>query len=206
VAKDDSVLSADSRTVVMSEDHESTGLDILLKMKGVTHPSTSVIGVDPGMTFGLALLVDGIVISKRSVSSPLDAANLTIDWIRYISVRFPGLPLLVRIGTGSKLFSVLYLRDVPDNGPHLIQMVDEHHTSVACGAESDKSSAVIIAKRAGRAVLKSDYAMLVREGHVRTLKRLWVQLTGGRINLSNDNAVDIIEGRRTLRSLLSEQG
>jgi hypothetical protein len=157
------------------------------------------------MRSGLALVIDGLVISKRTLSSPLDVVNLTLRWAGYASARFPGTPLLVRIGTGSKLFSALYLREVSGRGPYIVQLVDEHHTSIASGAESDRSSAVLIAKRAGRCALEQDYNMPFREGHIRTLKRLYLRLTGGRMHLSSEDARDIIEGRQTLRSLLNEQ-
>ncbi|MEM2142583.1 MAG: hypothetical protein QXS20_01045 [Candidatus Thorarchaeota archaeon] len=194
----------DPRTVIMNNDDQITMLEILLRLRGISTPSTIVIGVDPGMRFGLALVIDRAVILKHTAVSPPDAATTTKHWIKYLMSRFPMCRTMIRIGTGSKLFAVMYLREVSDVETALIEIVNECNTSVSVGPGADSSSAVLIANRTGRSVSGNDYVVSTRSGNLESIRRLHTYLTQGKGHLSNEDARAIVEGHKLLSDLLDE--
>lgn len=202
--RDETLYTYDTRAVFMDGDDESTSIDINLRLLSILHPSLAAIGVDPGMRFGLALVVDGRPVSGRTTDSPIAAASIVWRWTQFLNSRFPGARVVARIGTGSRLFSVLCLRELRDKNALMIELVDEHHTTRANGTGSDESSAAIIASRAGHRPTDADYLLSVREGDLVCLKKLYAQLTNGEEQLSTDDALSIIEGGRQLSQFLKE--
>ena len=197
-------LSHDQRLVLLDDSSaDRTAIQILLKLMDVADPKYWAIGVDPGMRFGLALATDGLVVLRRTASSPSEAVNFTAEWARHVDGLFPGGHLVIRLGSGSRLYSVLYLRRLAEIGSELrIELVDEHHTTISGGSLSDESSAVMIAARRGRPIVESDMKLDVREGDVRSLKRLYHRLTRGKRRLSSQEAHALIRGETTLADLL----
>jgi hypothetical protein len=202
--RDETLYTSDTRAVFMDGDDESTSIDINLRLLSILHPSLAAIGVDPGMRFGLALVVDGRSVSGRTTDSPIAAANTVWRWAHFLNSRFPEARVVIRIGTGSRLFLLLCLRELRDKNSLMIELVDEHHTTRANGTGSDESSATIIASRAGHRPTGADYLLSAREGDLVCLKKLYAQLTNGKEQLSTDEALSIIEGDRQLSQFLKE--
>ncbi|MHA1939491.1 MAG: hypothetical protein ACW97O_14875, partial [Candidatus Thorarchaeota archaeon] len=150
---------------------DATAIEVMIGLFDVRNPSIVAVGIDPGMKFGLALTADSTAIYTATASTPFAAANHTLHWLTIVQQHFPN-SILVRVGTGSRLYSALYLREMKDSvTPRIqIEMVDERHTTRV--GESDKSSATLIASRKGRPVTEEDTILEAKEGYVKSLKRL----------------------------------
>ncbi|MHA2117975.1 MAG: hypothetical protein ACW98J_03565 [Candidatus Thorarchaeota archaeon] len=182
---------------------DATSIEVMIGLFDVRNPLVIAIGIDPGMKFGLALTADGTAIYTTTASTPFAAANHTIHWITIVQQHFQN-SILVRVGTGSRLYSALYLRGMKDSNTQTIQieMVDERHTTRV--GESDKSSAALIASRKGRRVADEDLYLEVKEGYVKSLKRLVKKVTEGRLSLTSAQAFSVLQNEMLLEEILSE--
>ncbi|MFX1559588.1 MAG: hypothetical protein ACFFBL_03275 [Promethearchaeota archaeon] len=186
-------------------DPDFTSIEILSKLNDVHNPSIAVIGVDPGMRFGVVLVIDGVVTFKNSLTTPGAAARLTSRLESYVTRLFPECKTIVRAGTGSKLYSTLYLRNMNQEFPILdIELVNEHHTTLSGGVTSDQSSAIIIAGRIGRPQVEKDRVLELKEGYVRSLKSFVRRHTRGKREISSDDARSILSGNLSLDRILND--
>lgn len=178
-------------------------IEILSKLNDIHSPSFAIIGIDPGMRFGVALVIDGIVTFKNSPISPRAAAQLSSRLESYVAHLFPTCKTIIRVGTGSKLYSALYLRNMNHQFPDLdIELVNEHHTSLSGGVTSDQTSAILIAGRTGRAHNENDRILEAKEGYVKSLKSYVQRFTRGKRKITTDEARAILLGETSLDSIL----
>ena len=197
-----------SRLVIVqrNSDEDHIEIEVMLKLFGVDEIKEIVIGVDPGLRFGLAFVVNGCVVFSRTRSSPHDAVNLTRKLAIYSHQRFPDNRFSIRLGTGSRLYYVLYLRALTNAISGVgIELVDEHHTTLPGGYATDQSSAIMIAARTGRNHSKKDLKLKPKPGYIRALKHLVAKLTNNDINLSTEDARSVLLDRTTLASILKEE-
>jgi hypothetical protein len=196
----------DSLVIVEEElDPDFTSVEILAKLNDVHEPKLAVVGVDPGMRFGVALVVDGVVIFKDSKTSSGAAVQITLSLRSYAERLFPSCQTVIRVGTGAKLYTTLFLRDALNQSPHLeIELVNEHHTTISGGVTSDQSSAILIAGRAGRQQTESDMLLDPKAGYVRSLRQYVKRVTRGRRNISADEARAILLDKTSLNSILED--
>ncbi|MHA3963988.1 MAG: hypothetical protein AM325_010645 [Candidatus Thorarchaeota archaeon SMTZ1-45] len=191
-------------TVDEMMDLDFTSIEILAKLYDVHNPVVATIGVDPGMRFGVALVIDGVVLFKDSLTTPGFAARLTSRLESYVSRLFPNCKTIVRAGTGSRLFSTLYLRTMNKEFPSLnIELVNEHRTTLSGGVTSDQSSAILIAGRSGRPYEENDAILEPKVGYVRSLKLFVQRFTRGKRALSTDEARAILLGELSLDCVLT---
>ncbi|MFX0055853.1 MAG: hypothetical protein ACFFAX_06180 [Promethearchaeota archaeon] len=192
-----------SRLVVVNEvsNDDATAIEIMLALLDIRNPAVIAIGIDPGMKFGLALVADGVAIYAITASTPRIASNYTFHWISIIRKHFRN-RVLVRVGTGSRLYSALYLRSIKDRAINAfeVEMVDERHTTKR--GESDKSSATLIASRKGRPVSNEDFVLDTKAGYVRSLKRLVAKVTEGRLILTSTQAKSVLLNEIPLDEIL----
>jgi hypothetical protein len=159
------------------------------------------IGIDPGMRYGLAILLNGLVVYSRICASPRKAAKTTQHWSNIVSKLFSGVELVVRTGTGSRLYLTLYLRELEKICHHItVELVDEHRTTFR--GESDTSSAAIIASRRGKLFNHSSLVLDHKLGYIRSLKRYIRRSTDGLKKLSTDEAKSILSGTSDLDDFL----
>jgi hypothetical protein len=185
-------------------DPDFTSIEIISRLNDIQSPSVAVIGIDPGMRFGVALVIDGVVTFKRSLPSPGDAARLSSCLESYITHLFPRCKTIVRVGTGSKLYSTLYLRNMNYQFPDLdIELVNEHHTTLSGGATSDQTSAILIAGRSGRPHTENDRILEPKEGYIKSLKLLVQRFTRGNREISKDEARAVLLGETSLDCILT---
>jgi hypothetical protein len=182
---------------------DATAIEVMIGLFDIRNPSVIAIGIDPGMKFGLALTADGTAIYTTTASTPFAAANHTLHWITIVQQRFQN-SILLRVGTGSRLYSALYLRAMKDSNTQRIQieMVDERHTTRV--GESDKSSAALIASRKGRPVTDEDLYLEAKEGYVKSLKLLVKKITEGRLSLTSAQASSVLQNEILLEEILGE--
>ncbi|MFX1481809.1 MAG: hypothetical protein ACFFCP_01320 [Promethearchaeota archaeon] len=184
-------------------DPDFTSVEILVRLNKVDNPTLAVIGIDPGMTTGVALVMDGTVTYKNSQSSPSATVRLTLCLKSYVKRLFPTCPVIVRVGTGSKLYSTLYLREALSQYSNLgIELVNEHHTTLSGGFASDQSSAILIAGRTGRQYTDADMHLEPKAGYVRSLRQFVRRLTRGKRNLSTEEARLILLNETSLDRVL----
>ncbi|MBY8996711.1 MAG: hypothetical protein KGD60_03180 [Candidatus Thorarchaeota archaeon] len=187
-------------------DPDFTSIEIMSKLNDIHSPSFAVIGIDPGMRFGVALVIDGVVTFKDSLSSPGDAARLSARLESYVTHLFPYCKTIARAGTGSKLYSTLYLRNMNHQFPGLnVELVNEHRTTLSGGVTSDQTSAILIAGRLGRPQTENDRVLEPKEGYIRSLKLLVQRFTRGKRDISKDEARAILLGETSLDSILTSE-
>ena len=162
-----------------------------------------MLGIDPGMRFGMALVIDGIVIHTKTINSPNLAVDATLDWAHYIQDNFRQCQLRLRIGAGSRLYSTLYLREILRRDTELlIELVNEQNTTRI--GKSDQTSAVLIAGRWGKALGRNpDLSLEPKGGYIKSLKRLISQLTEGKRSLSTEEAHSILCDDEPLDSFIT---
>jgi hypothetical protein len=202
--KDEASRFDDVRVIIVENDtHDEFVLPLLMKLNGIHKPMNAVLGIDPGMRFGLALVIDGVTIHTKRVNSPHLAADITINWVQHIEYNFPPCPVRIRIGRGSRLYLILYLRDIIRRDIELaIELVDEKNTTRI--GKSDQSSAILIAGRWGKPLGNNpDLSLEPKGGYIKALKRLISQLTEGKRLLSTEEARAIIRDEKPLDFFLN---
>jgi hypothetical protein len=196
----------DGRTVLVGTDPDpdSVTIDIMIRLLEIYNPTCIVIGVDPGMRFGLALVIDGKSVHTRNSSSPIDAVKRTLSWIDHMKRLYHDSVIIVKVGTGSPLYSALYLRGIFSRGNvAMVELVNEQHTTFAGSLHSDQSSASMIAARHGRTPSESDVTLEPKDGHVRSLKRLVARITDGSRSLTTEEAQSVLVGTSSLESIIN---
>lgn len=184
----------EGRVLVQEDfDIDFVRIEVMVKLKNITNPAVAVIGIDPGMTFGIALVVDGITVYQNSLVTPNAVSELSCRLTAYIEMLFPSCHSVIRVGIGSKLYSALLLRAILRKAQNLeIELVNENNTTVSSGARSDESSAILIAGRNGRPLTPADTTLEAKAGYIRSIKQFVVRLTRGKRNLTSNEARAIL--------------
>ncbi len=207
ITTSDEARGLDPERVVIIDDElneDSMVIALMLHLLDIRKPTNIVVGVDPGMRFGLALVIDGNVIRTRISSSPAKAARFTLRWLAAVNEIFSQEPV-IRVGTGSSMFAAFFLREIT---PHVdntsLELVNEENTTKV--GESDKSSAILIAMRQGQSLKESDDIFEIRESHVQSLKHLVLDITNGTKRISTADAQAVLLGDKSYEWLLDTTG
>ena len=195
------------RKIEVTEDFDIdfVRIEMMSKLHDLHTPSRAVVGIDPGMTFGVALVIDGIPVYRKSLTSPVAVTKLTHQLANHSKTLFPECKTIVRIGTGSNLYATLLLRSTKNIRMQLpIELVNEHNTTITGGARSDESAAILIAGRSGRPVNDSDMNLEPKEGYVRSLKQFVTKLTRGEKSITSKEARAILIGDSSLEDLIAQ--
>jgi hypothetical protein len=186
-------------------DETTTSLDIMMRYLSSTAPKEIIIGIDPGLHNGLAVVVDGKPTYGRVLASPIDTADITTKLMRHSRETYSDSRVIIRIGLGSKLYSALLLRCLLDKMPDVrLELVDERYTTTQGGYFKDQFSAELIAVRAGRQIQETDLDLEPKRGFLRGLQHLFSWLTDKRGELSVDTARSILIGETSLSQALAE--
>lgn len=182
-------------------DTDFVRIEIKSKLYDLQTPSKAIVGIDPGMTFGVALVIDGAPVYTSSLSSPKAVTNLTQSLVNHANTLFPDSQKLIRIGTGSKLYAALLLRSIK-NGNLIpsVELVNEHKTTKVGGHES---AAILIAGRTGRSVLSSDLSVEPKVGYIRSVKRYVTRLSKGKKSITSIEARALLAGDSTLEDVIA---
>ncbi len=174
-------------------DMDFVRIEVIARLRMIKTPSKAVIGIDPGMTSGIALVVDGSVLYQTSLVVPSAVVELSCRLITYIQILFPMCQSIVKVGTGSKLYSTLLLREILHKSQELdIELINEKNTTISSGARSDESSAILIAGRSGRKMIPSDTLLEAKVGYIRSIKQFVIRLTRGKKVLTSTEARAIL--------------
>ena len=207
ITTSDEARNLDPERVVIVDDNlddDAMVIALMLHLLDIEKPTSIVVGVDPGMRFGLALVIDGNVIRTKISSSPGKAVQSTLRWLAAVNDSFSQEPL-IRVGTGSSMFAAFFLREIiPHVDSTLLELVNEENTTKV--GKSDKSSAILIAMRQGRPMKESDNIFEIRESHVQSLKHMVLDITNGTRRVSTDDAQAVLQGDKSLEWLLDAAG
>ena len=186
-------------------DTDLARIEIMSKLHDLRSPIKAVVGIDPGMTFGVALVIDGVSVYSNALTSPEAVAILTQTLVNHTTTIFPDCQKVIRVGSGSKLYAALLLRSLRnDKILPSIELVNEHKTTIIGGARSDESAAILIAGRTGRPVSTSDLSVEPKEGYIRSLKRYVTRLTKGKKSITSNEARELLAGDSTLEDLIAQ--
>ncbi len=202
---DDNSLQHRHRIEVTEDfDDDFVRIEVMTNLHDIQNPSRAVVGIDPGMTFGVALVIDGIVIYSCSLTSPDEVVLLTQTLLDHVHVLFPSSEKVIRVGTGSKLYTALTIRSFRKSTLiSTLELVNEHRTTIIGGARSDESAAILIAGRVGRTMTDSDVNIEPKAGYIRSLKQYVSRLTKGKKSLTSNEARSLISGERTLEDVIN---
>lgn len=206
--KGESTSIEESRLVLVEEDSAAViiSISIMLRYYGIIDPQEVIIGIDPGLRTGLAVIADGNVVFTTTLSSPIDVVDTSVLIAEMISSKFADSRFVIRVGAGSKLYYTLLLRGLSRKiSLDTIELVDEHHTTFPGGYENDQSSAVLIGTRIGQSPYNSDLKIESKPGYVRALQHLFECITVKKNNLSIEDARLILVGEITLEELLNRE-
>ncbi|TFG13475.1 hypothetical protein EU537_06300 [Candidatus Thorarchaeota archaeon] len=199
--KVESVDGANGTVVLVEEEPDpmTASVRIMCAYFGISNPKEAIIGVDPGMRFGLALVIDGNVIYTKTVTSPPSAANLAQKLVKHLDSLFPESALSIRLGTGSRLYSALFLRSLGELTKNTnIELVDEKHTTIPNGYTKDQLSAILISGRPGRPPSPKDTRLTNKRGYIRSLRNLVRRLSDNKKRMSVKEARKVLQGESSL--------
>ena len=186
-------------------DPDLFSIELQSRLHDIENPRTAYIGIDPGMTYGIALVIQGCAVFQARHNSPHKTSLLVSKLLDYMASLFPESEATIRLGSGSRLFSFLILRELDGlSQPVPIEMVNEEYTTVSGGPEADIFSAIIIAGRSGRPVSDRDIVLDAKAGDIRALKSLASKITRGRKTLTSEEARSVIDGSLSLHTILDD--
>jgi hypothetical protein len=133
---------------------ESVVDEAILVVQGKKGYERVVVGVDPGKTYGIAVLGDNKVLATLTSSNVDDASHLVVDSLK----RFPAEVKVVRVGNGPPEYTQTLLDSLDKALPEetLVEIVSEAGTSRLTNKSvnrrvlKDAVSAIKIAGRNGR--------------------------------------------------------
>jgi hypothetical protein len=165
-----------------------------------------ILGVDPGVRFGLAVSINGQVIESKEIVGSEPAASLAYQMIQpYLSDR-----IKVRIGNGILLFVRMFLRALISNPFfHLeVELVDEKKSStlgrLAQGrsTHSDQAAARIIAHTPGKKIDPVLWTPTIQEHDIKQLQQMSRSITQGKYKLPHDLAKEVALEKYSLAQAL----
>ena len=144
--------------LVYREDGDSADIvdEALRIVCGKRTYNSLVVGIDPGRTFGIAVLGDGTILETRECTSLTATVKMVCD----VLARTPTTQATVRLGSGAPLYANALRQRLNSTLPAqvAIESVSEEGTSQLLGPTShrrgkrDISSAIRIGQRQGRVV------------------------------------------------------
>jgi len=185
------VIAADAYDTV---DH---AVDLALQLLiGKDLYSKIFIGIDPGDQPGIAVVGDDILLQKLNVETP----EKVVTVVKRILREYPAIETLIRIGHGSvvprnRIINSLIPLEIS------IEIVDETKTtpSQQIGRhERDSEAAAAIALLKGDKVQKQ-LPLKPTKGEIRNIQERSRKLTGGKFSISEKTAVEVLEGKISLK-------
>jgi hypothetical protein len=184
--------------VVTDEDPDVAIAKAKLMISGAGDVRNLMIGVDPGVKPGVAVLADGIVLTRYLADSPEAVSKI----IGGVSEEYPEAEVVVRIGNGdrtnrNRIFNALW-----ENG-HRLEIVDERNTTKRSHTP-DEDAAVEIAMTPGYSPRKKQETDPC-PGEVKNIQRISRLESRGSVTVSKDLAKRVAKGEITLSDAIDKQ-
>jgi hypothetical protein len=184
---------------VVSADEPDIALEMARsQLRGRERFDLLIVGIDPGVRPGVAIIGDGRVLVAETVGSPEAVA----DEIARLRQCFSHGRLIARVGHGDRTNRNRVIKSIW-NSVDDIEVVDETNTTRRT-EEPDADAAVSIALSSG---YRMPFPPEVRPtpGEVRDIQRLSRIESGGRVTISTDLAEAVAKGEITLPEALTVQ-
>lgn len=189
---------------VVSAADVRAAVDECLRIKnGLTSGYESLIlGIDPGLKPGFAVLGDGKVVHAELLGSPEDilkASKKVLDTYSGKSVAF-------RVGRGGGVYKARVLKILQENFDIPIEVVDESHTTPLTRngtAVKDIIAAVNIALKQGR-ILKQKIDVRPTNGEIKNIQKESRKLSGN-ITINKMLAERVARGELTIEEAIEIQ-
>lgn len=170
------------------------------RMRGVETYGKLIIGIDPGVRPGFAVVSAGAVLYTTQLSKPEDVAETT----RHVLELYPAREVVVRVGHGDPTNRNRIINALHDLGIH-IQIVDEHSTTKKTEFP-DIDAAINIALSPGHTVT-GPLAVAPTSGEIRNVQRKSREASGGMVTISTHLAERVAKGQLTLEeAILLQEG
>jgi len=192
--KSQKVIAADAYDTI---DH---AVDLALQsLIGKEIYSRIYIGIDPGEKPGIAVVGDEVLLQKTYVDSPEKILKIVKRFLK----EYPAMETLIRIGHGSitirnRIINSLIPLEIP------IEIVDETKTTSSQQTTRnirDREAAAAIAMLPGGKV-QSRLPLKPTRGEIRNIQEKSRKLTNGRFTISEETALDILKGKKSLSEVL----
>jgi len=192
--KSQKVIAADAYDTI---DH---AVDLALQsLIGKEIYSRIYIGIDPGEKPGIAVVGDAVLLQKTYVDSPEKILKIVKRFLK----EYPAMETLIRIGHGSitirnRIINSLIPLEIP------IEIVDETKTTSSQQTTRnirDREAAAAIAMLPGGKV-QSRLPLKPTRGEIRNIQEKSRKLTNGRFTISEQTALDILKGKKSLIEVL----
>ncbi len=189
---------------VVAGDEMSAAVDECVRMlRGFkTRYKNLIIGVDPGLKPGVAVLGDNLVVEAHHLNAPeevLETVNNMLDI-------YSGETTRIRVGNGGGVYRLRILKLLQENLAFPIETIDENSTTPALGrgngspALRDILAAINIALKEGM-LLKEKVQLEPHRGEIKNLQHASRQLSGN-ITISRKLAERVAKGELTIEKAI----
>jgi len=157
-----------------------------------------LIGIDPGIRPGFAVLADGVVLTRSLAPSPEAVAGMVDEVVK----EYPTTRTVVRLGNGdrtnrNRIFNALW-----DSG-QMVEIVDERNTTKR-SQTPDEDAAVEIAMTPGYRPSKRQETEPC-DGEIRNIQRISRLESEGMITVSKELAKKVATGEMSLEEAIERQ-
>lgn len=156
-----------------------------------------VIGIDPGVRPGFAVLGDGAVLARSLANTPESVGGMVEDVLR----EYPTAKVVVRIGNGDRTNRNRIFNRLWDEGLRL-EIVDESNTTTE-SKTPDEDAAVEIAMTPGYRPGKRQETNPCL-GEIRNIQRISRLESGGSLTVSRELARKVAVGELTLAQAIEQ--
>lgn len=157
-----------------------------------------VIGIDPGIKPGFAVLADGIVLSRSLAESPEAVAGMVDDVVK----EYPTANIIVRVGNGDRTNRNRIFNSLWDSG-QTVEIVDERNTTKR-SQTPDEDAAIEIAMTPGYRPGRRQETEPC-EGEIRNIQRISRLESGGTLTVSKELAKKVATGEISLMDAIERQ-
>jgi len=157
-----------------------------------------MIGIDPGVRPGVAVLGDGVVLMRSLAESPEAVGGLVDEVVQ----EYPDASVVVRIGHGDRTNRNRIFNTLWDEG-HMLEIVDERNTTKRSHTP-DEDAAVEIAMTPGYRPMKRQEVEPCA-GEIRNIQRISRLESEGSLTVSKELAKKVATGELTLDDAIELQ-
>lgn len=184
--------------VVTDEDPSVAIAKAKMMMSGACEVRNLLIGVDPGVKPGVAVLADGIVLTRYLADSPEAVSRI----IGGVEEEYPDAEVVVRIGNGDRTNRNRIFNTLWEHGLKL-EIVDERNTTKR-SQTPDEDAAVEIALTPGYSPRKKQETEPC-PGEIKNIQRISRLESNGSVTVSKDLAKSVAKGEITLSDAIDKQ-
>lgn len=161
-----------------------------------------ILGIDPGLKPGFAVLGDGAVVHKELLTSPEDILEAS----KRVLAIYSGKRTIFRVGKGGGVYKARTLKVLQDNFDIPIEVVDEGITTPLLGkgtVAKDVIAAMNIALKQGRR-LREKIEVSPKDGEIKNIQKD-SRIISGNITINKKLAKMVARGELTIKEAIEIQ-